>query len=154
MKVYQYQTKWRHKLVPSETSKNESDRVIHLLIYINHYALIKKLNVFLGDHHKTFICRRCLNSYTSENMLMSHKPNCENSDLTTIRTSTESHLLWKKHFHKNLLYFRIYAEFKTDNEIDNFSIGNKKTNIYKLNAVLNGYGILSELEDILKSEYY
>ena len=36
-------------------SKNESDEVIDLLIYKNHYALIKKLNVFLGDHNESFI---------------------------------------------------------------------------------------------------
>ena len=58
--------------------------------------LLEKLKVFLGDHNKKFICRRCLNSYTSENMLMLHKPKCENNDTTTIRTSSESHLHWKK----------------------------------------------------------
>ena len=47
-----------------------------LLIYKNHYALNKKLNVFLGDHHKNFICRRCMNSYMSENMLTIQKLKC------------------------------------------------------------------------------
>ena len=32
--------------------------------------LLKKLDVFLGDHDKKFICRQCLSSYTSKNMLM------------------------------------------------------------------------------------
>ena len=101
LKFYQDQNKWRHKLVPIEVCKNESDRVIDLLIYKNHYALIKKLTVFLRDHHKIFICRRCLKSYTSENMLKLQKPKCETNDKTTIRTSPESHLHWKKHFQKN-----------------------------------------------------
>ena len=60
--------KRRHKLVPIEFSKNDSDRVFDLIIYKYQYALIKKFNVFLGDHNKNFICRRCLSSYTSENM--------------------------------------------------------------------------------------
>ena len=51
---------WRHKLIPIESSENGSDKVIDLAIYKNHYVLIKKFNVFLGDHHKTFICRSCL----------------------------------------------------------------------------------------------
>ena len=34
----------------------------------------------------------------------------------------------KKHFHKNPLYFRIYADFEADNEKDNSSIGNKTSN--------------------------
>ena len=78
---------------------------------------MKKLDVFLGDHNKKFICRRCLNSYTSENMLMIQKPKCENNDITTIRTSPESHLHWKKNsFIRNPLIFRIYADFEADKE--------------------------------------
>ena len=65
-------------LILIEISKNdESKRVVDLIIYKNHYVLLKKLNVFLGDHHKSFIYRRCLNSYTSKNMLMIHKRKCE-----------------------------------------------------------------------------
>ena len=150
---YQDQNQWKHKLIPIEVSKNNSDRVIDLGIYKNHYVLIKKLDVFLGDHNKKYICRRCLSSYTSENMLMKHKQKCGEDNITTIKTSNESHLHWKKHFHKNPLYFRIYADFEADNEKDNSIVGNKTTNIYKQNPVLNGYHIVFELEDILKSNY-
>ena len=85
---------------------------------------------------------------------MLHKPKCENNDITTIRTSSERHLHWKEPFHRNPLYFRIYADFEADNEIDNYSIGNKTTNIYKQNPILNGFNIVSELNDILESGYY
>ena len=151
---YQDENQWKHKLIPIEISKNNSDRVINLAIYKNHYVLIEKLDVFLGDHNKKFICRRCLSSYTSENMLLKHKPKCENNDITSIKTSNESHLFWKKHFHKNPKYFRMYADFEADNEKDDSIIGNKTTNIYKQNPVLKGYYIVSELEDVLKSDYY
>ena len=60
----------------------------------------------------------------------------------------------KKHFHKNPIYFRICADFEADNEKDNSGKGNKTTNIYKQNPVLNGYHLVSELEDVLKSIYY
>ena len=60
----------------------------------------------------------------------------------------------KKHFHKNPLYFRIYADFEADNEKYDSSIGNKTTNIYKQNPMLIGYPIVSELDDVLKSGYY
>ena len=93
--------KWIHNVIPIEVGKNGSNKVIDLLIYKNHYAFNKKLNVFLGDHNKSFICRRCLNSYTGENMLITHKPKCENNVITTIRTSTDSHLHWTNHFNKN-----------------------------------------------------
>ena len=151
---YQDKNKWRHKLIPIEISKNGSNRVIDLAIYKNHYVLIKNLEVFLVDHNKKSICRRCLSSYTSENMLMMHKPKCGNNDITTVRTSNESHIYWKKHFHKNPLFFRIYADFEADNEKDNSRIGNKTTNVYKQNPVLNGYHIESKLEDVSKSGYY
>ena len=72
-----------------------------------------------------------MSSYTKENMLRLHKPRCENNDITTTRTSPDSHLHWKKHFHKDPLYFRIYAVFEADNEKDNSIVGNKTTNIYK-----------------------
>ena len=87
-------------------------------------------------------------------MLKIHKPKCENNDISTIRTSRDSHLHWKKHFHKNAMYFTIYGDFEADNEKDNRIIGNKTTNIYKQNPVLNGYRIESELEGVLQSGYY
>ena len=154
LNFYQDQNKWKHKLIPNKVSKNESDRVIDLAIYKNHSILIKKLNVFLGDHHKNFICKIRSNSYTSENVLMLHKRKCENKDITTIRISAESHLHWKEHFHKNPLSFRNYADFEADNEKENSSLGNKTTNIYKQNPVLNVYHVVSELEDVLKSHYH
>ena len=129
-------------------AKNESDKVFDFLLYKNHYALKKKLNVFLVNHLKIFICRRCLNSYTSENMLTLHKPKCENCDMTTIRISPESHLHWKNHFHKYPLCFKINADFEVDNEIDNSSTGFKTPNFYKQNPVCDGYYITSELEDV------
>ena len=95
---YQDKNKWKHSLIPIEISKNESDSVVDLIIYKNHYVLNRKINVFLGDHHKNFICRRYLSSYTSENMLMLHEPKCEKNDITTIRTSPDSYLHCKKMF--------------------------------------------------------
>ena len=87
--------------------------------------MIKKSNVFLEDHHENFIC---LISYSSENILTLYKPISENSDRTTIRTSPESHIYWNDHFHKNQLYFQIFADFEACNGIDHSSIGNKTNN--------------------------
>ena len=150
LRFYQDQNAWKHKLTPIEISKNNSDRVVEILIYKNHFALLKKF--FLGDHHKNFICRRCLNSYTSENMLMLPKQKSEDDNETTIKTSPDSHLHWK--YHLNPLYFRIYADFEADNEKVNSSIGNKTIDIYKQNPMPNGYRFISELEGVLKIDYY
>ena len=88
LSFYQDQNQWKHKLIPNEVSKNHSDRVIDLAIYKNHYALIKKLDVFLGDHNKKYICRQRLSSNTSENMLIKHKQKCGEDTITTIKTSS------------------------------------------------------------------
>ena len=94
-----------------------------------------------------------MSSYTSENTLIKLKEKCGEDNITTIKTSNESHLHWNKHFHENLLCFRIYADFEADNETDISSIGNKTTNVYKQKLILNGYHIESELEGTLKSGY-
>ena len=49
LKFYQDGINWKHKLVPIEISKNNFETVIDLMIYKNHYVLIKKLHVFLGN---------------------------------------------------------------------------------------------------------
>ena len=58
----------KHKLIPFEDSKNDLDRSFDLLFYRNHYVIIKRLNVFFGNHNCSFVCRRCLSSYTCQNM--------------------------------------------------------------------------------------
>ena len=45
-------------------------------------------------------------------------------------------------------------DFEADNEKDNSSIGNKTTSFYKQNISLNGYHIVCELENVLKSDYH
>ena len=151
---YHDQYSWKRNLNPPEIIKYASDRLVDLLLYKKHYVLIKQFIVFLGNHNKTFICRRCLNSYTIENMLLIHKSKCQNKEITTIRTSTESHLPWRDHFHKNPLYFRIIADFEAETEIENSSIGNKTANVYQQNPMMNGYNIVPEINDVLKCGYY
>ena len=84
-------------------------------------------------------------------MFEKHKKKCGDDNETTIKTSNESHLHWKNHFHKNPSYFRIYADFEADNEFDNSIIGNKTNIIHKQNPVFNGYHVEPELEGVLKS---
>ena len=129
-------------MIPIEVSKNDSDEVIDFLIYKNHYLFNKKLNVFLGSHNCKFNYRRCLKSYTCQNMMIKPKENFEQKQkITTIETSDFSHLYWKNHCHKNPLYllcFRIVADFEAVNEVDTSNICNKTTVIYKQNPVYNG----------------
>ena len=109
LNFYQDQNQWKHELIPIEVSKNNSDRIIDLAIYKNHYVLIKKLDVFLGDHNKKYICRRCLSSYTSENMLMEHKPKCEIMILPVLKLQTNLIFIGKNIFIR-IHYIFVYMQ--------------------------------------------
>ena len=69
-----------------------------------------------------------------------------------IKLLLELHLnlifIGKKHFHKNPLLLRMYADFEADNEKNDFGVGNTITNFHKQNPVLNGYEIVSELVNV------
>ena len=94
----------KHKLIPIEVSKNNSDRVTDLALYKNHDVFIKKLDVFLGGYNKKYICRQGLSSYTSENILIKHKQKCGKDNITTIQTLNESNLHWKIHLKKSNIF--------------------------------------------------
>ena len=119
LKIYQEGINWNHKLIPIEVSENNSETVIDLVIYKNHYAFIKKLRVFLRKKDSKFVCRGCLTCFKNGNVLMKHIERCNKQDFTAIRfpsISKDSHLKWKKHFHKIPLYFRIYGDFECNNK--------------------------------------
>ena len=140
LNFYQDNNKWKHKLIPIDLSKNETDKVIDVIIYKNHYALNKKLNVFIGKEDNKYTCRNCLSGYTSDNMINKHKQKCDmRHDITTIKTSKKPCTHWDKHCHKNPVYFRIPADFEADNEIDSKCNANKTTNIYRQNPFCSGY---------------
>ena len=82
-------------------------------------------------------------------MIIKHKQQCLLKETTSIKTSPESHLNWKNHFHQNPLYFGMYAGIEADNENDNSSTGNKTNSICKQNPVCNAYRIVSELEEVV-----
>ena len=71
-----------------------------------------------------------MSSYGNQKVLMKQNQRCGQQEKTSIRILDESHPYWNKHFHKNPLNFRIYANFVADNEIDHFSIDDKTTNKY------------------------
>ena len=95
-----------------------------------------------------------MNSYTSQIVLIKQNQQCGERDRTSLRLSNECQIYWQKHFHKNPLHFRTHAEFEADNEIDISKIGSETTIIYRQNQVPNGYEIVCELYDILKSGCY
>ena len=86
----------------------------------------------------------------SQKVLINHKQSFEQQEITSVGTSNESYLHWRKHFHKNPFCFGIYADFEAENEIDNSSVGNKTTNMYKQTPEYNCFCIVSELDSVLQ----
>ena len=154
LSFYRNQSEWKHKLLTIEISKNESDGVIDLIFYKIQYVFFTNLHVFSDKFDSKFVRRGCLSSYSSQNGLIKHQQRCDQQEKTSIRTSDESQLYSKKHFHKNPHSFRILADFEADNEIDNSTIGDKTILIYKQNPVTNGFYIVSEMSDVLQSGHY
>ena len=139
LNFYQDQKKRRNKLIPFEISKNQLNRAIDFLVYKYYYVLIKQIHIVLGKFNCSFVCRQCLSSYTSQNVLNEDNERCEQRFLFSFIYSSEVHFYWKKRFHKNPLFCRIYADFDADNEIDISNIGNKTTNFHKQSPVCNGF---------------
>ena len=69
LQFYQDGINGKQKQIPVEVSRNESEKVIDLMIYKNHYALFKKIHVFLGKHNSKFVCLRCLSCFKVENIV-------------------------------------------------------------------------------------
>ena len=62
--------------------------------------------------------RRCLSSCSRKNVLIKHKETCELQEIAAIKASIE-YFFYRIHFScENPLYFRIFAYFEADNEID------------------------------------
>ena len=146
----QVRNELKQKIIPIEISKNNSIRLVDEMFYKNHYTLIKNLQIILDKHDSKSKCRRCFDCYTSQYVLIKRNQICEQQEITASKTSNESHLCRKIHFHRSLLYLRTCADFKADNEIDNSCRGRKTNNIYKQSPVFNGYYIVSELNDVLQ----
>ena len=82
--------------------------------------------------------------YSNEKVLEKHKINCNEQEITSIKTSNERHIILEKIIFIMIpLYFRIYSDFECDNQIDNSYLWEiKQLNIYKQNAVCSGYYIV------------
>ena len=70
-----------------------------------------------------------MSSDSIQKVLMKRRQRCEQQEQTSIRTSIEPHLNWKKYFHKNLLHFLDNSDFEADNGIDKYSIFGKTANV-------------------------
>ena len=147
-----------YNLVPIYISKNiENRRIIDLILYKNHYILLKKLHVFIGKHDNCYVCRNCLNSYSVQSELATHKRLCGNKTKSVYIPCKETHIKWDKYYQKMPIYSMIIADFEARNEpIDNTdSVICKTIDVCKQIPSCNGLYIINTINDMpIKMGYY
>ena len=147
-----------YKLVPLYISKNiENRRIIDLILYKNHYILLKKLHVFIGKHDNSYVCRNCLSSYSVQSELITHKKLCGNKNKSVYIPSKETHVRWNKYYQKMPIYSIIIADFEARNEpiINRDNDTTKTIDVCKQIPSCNGLFIINKINDMpIEMGYY
>ncbi|KAK4871446.1 hypothetical protein RN001_016471 [Aquatica leii] len=106
-----------------------------------HFTWIKNLSALLSKQlsshkNKKFICERCLNYFTTQNILKKHKICCMNSNECWVRLpkQSEKHLSFKNYRYQEKVPFVIYADLECILEKcndANSNLLNTKSNSYQ-----------------------
>ena len=158
--VFEYSTEEDndYKLVPLYFSKNiENRRIIDLILYKNHYILLKKLHVFIGKHDNCYVCRNCLSSYSVQSELITHKILCGNKNKSVYIPSKESHVKWNKYYQKMPIYSIIIADFEARNEpiINQDNVVSKTIDVCQQIPTCNGFYVINKINNLpIEMGYY
>jgi hypothetical protein len=147
------------ELEPLYLSKNY-DEAINLLLYQDHYMYIKNINTFfkLSETNSCHLCLRCLNSFSSKEVLTNHKLKCEQHEYCKLVFPKNAKLEFTKHNYRNRIPFVIYADFESISETiygpDNSANNMPKTKKLKQQSP-SAVGILikSDHEEIIPTQY-
>jgi len=120
------------------TKDYDTNDVIDILYYENHYMYIKQIDLFFkgAEINKIYLCRKCLNKFSNESALLNHKKSCDNNDYCKLILPTDKNykLEFKKYGFKNKVPFVIYGDF----ESLNFELTDKdRKEIYYKRKILN-----------------
>ena len=145
-------------LVPLYISKNnENRRIIDLILYKNHYILLKKLLVCIGKHDNIYVCRICLNSYSVQSELLTHKKLCGYKKESVYIPSKETHIKWNKIYQKMPIYSIIIADFEARNEpiINQDNVVSKTIDICQQIPTCNGFYVINKINNLpIKMDYH
>ena len=108
---------------PLRISSKQSERVVDLLLISDdekqHYCLIKSLSRLLASEvsktkYKRYFCRRCLNSYDSEDKLQQHQEYCNNHEVVKIDLPKAGSMLGFKNYNRSMRHpFVVHGDFKS-----------------------------------------
>ena len=158
--VFEYTTEEDndYKLAPLYISKHiENRRIIDLILYKNHYILLKKLYVFIGKHDNSYVCRNCLSSYSIQSELITHKSLRGNKDKSVYIPSKETHVKWNKYYQKKPIYSIIIADFEARNEpiINQDGVISKTIDVCNQIPSCNGFYVINKINNLpIEMDYY
>ena len=113
-----------NKVYPLRINQKDWQKTIDLFLYSDgekqHYSLIKNFSRLIRSQltkdttKQIFICKKCLNHHTKEELLEKHMKYCGNNETALIRMPTKKNniIKFKRHFKKLPLPFVIYADFE------------------------------------------
>ena len=112
----------KKSIFPMRISTSSAENNIDLLYLSNetntHYILIKDLKSFCCNeksYHSTFLCRRCLTTFSKQEALSKHSILCQNHGLAKAIMPQKSTVKFKKHHFMFRLPFVFYADFESTN---------------------------------------
>ncbi|MCG8431126.1 MAG: hypothetical protein MJA29_08125, partial [Candidatus Omnitrophica bacterium] len=143
------------------SADNEVDRVtIDLLYYKEHYMCLKDINIFYNksDGHKKYLCKTCMNAFSSDSALENHIKKCKDQDYCEIKLPTlnKSNLKFKNHHFKNRVPFVVYADFESINcKIDKEETASETSTkkLYHQKAAAVAVYIYSDYPNLYQSKY-
>lgn len=110
-----------YQVYPLLITKEEKERHIDLLYLTtastSHYAWIKNLARLLStqysrNHRTPFICRRCLQFFTTESILQNHLISCKEREAVRVVMPEDKWISFKNIKHTQSVPFIIYADFE------------------------------------------
>ena len=147
-----------YNLVPLSISKNiENRRIIDLILYKNHYILLKKLHVVIGKRDNIYVCRNCLSSYTVLSKLITHKRLCCNKNKSVYIPSKETHVKWNKYYQKMPTYSISIADFEARNEviINQDNVISKTIDVCQQIPTCNGFYVINKINNLpIEMDFY
>ena len=114
---------YEESVYPLRVSKCEGREVVNLLLISDeekrHYCLIKSMSRLLSsqsstDEHVLHYCPRCLNHFTTQEKLATHKEYCSAHEAVKIEMPGEGTTLSFKNYNRSMrVPFIVYADFES-----------------------------------------
>ena len=106
---------------PVYVSDQKFENYMDLLLISNenksHYVYIKDFNRFMcnksKNRNKKHFCKRCLQCFSSEKILIEHKENCLIINGKQNVKLKSGSIEFKNHFKQLIVPFKIYADFES-----------------------------------------